>query len=88
MDEGGSNNNININIPIPKGESADEGIMNATVDWRGRPSNPNKHGGTRAAAFVLGMYLSIYLSIYISLSLYIYIYIYALFTLYLIITMI
>ncbi|XWS20678.1 hypothetical protein CRYUN_Cryun31cG0123600 [Craigia yunnanensis] len=25
------------------------------VDWRGRPSNPNKHGGMRAAAFVLGL---------------------------------
>ncbi|XP_021298215.1 protein NRT1/ PTR FAMILY 4.3 [Herrania umbratica] len=27
----------------------------STVDWRGRPSNPNKHGGMRAAAFVLGL---------------------------------
>ncbi|KAB2623453.1 protein NRT1/ PTR FAMILY 4.3-like [Pyrus ussuriensis x Pyrus communis] len=26
-----------------------------TVDWRGRPSNPTKHGGMRAAAFVLGL---------------------------------
>lgn len=26
-----------------------------TVDWKGRPSNPNKHGGMRAAAFVLGV---------------------------------
>ncbi|XP_028762889.1 protein NRT1/ PTR FAMILY 4.3-like [Neltuma alba] len=26
-----------------------------TVDWRGRPSNPQKHGGMRAAAFVLGL---------------------------------
>ncbi|XP_027338033.1 protein NRT1/ PTR FAMILY 4.3-like [Abrus precatorius] len=26
-----------------------------TVDWKGRPSNPSKHGGTRAAAFVLGL---------------------------------
>jgi len=59
MDEGGSINNI----PIPKGESADEGIMNTTVDWRGRPSNPNNHGGTRAAAFVLGMYISLSLSL-------------------------
>lgn len=25
-----------------------------SFDWRGRPSNPNKHGGTRAALFVLG----------------------------------
>lgn len=30
------------------------GVIN-TVDWRGRPSNPNVHGGTRASAFVLGM---------------------------------
>lgn len=28
----------------------------STVDWRGRPSNPNKHGGMRAAAFVLGLF--------------------------------
>ncbi|KAF5744014.1 protein NRT1/ PTR FAMILY 4.3 [Tripterygium wilfordii] len=27
----------------------------STVDWRGKPSNPNKHGGMRAAAFVLGL---------------------------------
>ncbi|KAL7593957.1 hypothetical protein Lser_V15G34032 [Lactuca serriola] len=26
-----------------------------TVDWKGRPSNPIKHGGMRAAAFVLGV---------------------------------
>lgn len=26
-----------------------------TLDWRGRPSNPRKHGGMRAAAFVLGL---------------------------------
>lgn len=26
-----------------------------TVDWRGRPSNPSKHGGMRAATFVLGI---------------------------------
>ncbi|XP_073063924.1 protein NRT1/ PTR FAMILY 4.3-like [Primulina eburnea] len=28
---------------------------NGTVDWRGRPSNPNKHGEMKAAAFVLGL---------------------------------
>ncbi|XP_057975878.1 protein NRT1/ PTR FAMILY 4.3 [Malania oleifera] len=27
----------------------------STVDWRGRPSNPAKHGGMRAAVFVLGL---------------------------------
>ncbi|KAL0335313.1 UNVERIFIED_CONTAM: protein NRT1/ PTR FAMILY 4.3 [Sesamum radiatum] len=26
-----------------------------TVDWRGKPSDPLKHGGMRAAAFVLGL---------------------------------
>lgn len=26
-----------------------------TADWRGRPSDPNKHGGMRAAVFVLGL---------------------------------
>ncbi|KAI3836551.1 hypothetical protein MKX03_033039 [Papaver bracteatum] len=26
-----------------------------SVDWRGRPSNPNKHGGMKAAPFVLGL---------------------------------
>ncbi|XP_073147366.1 protein NRT1/ PTR FAMILY 4.3-like [Henckelia pumila] len=32
-----------------------ERICEGTVDWRGRPSNPNKHGGMKAAAFVLGL---------------------------------
>ncbi|XP_047983761.1 protein NRT1/ PTR FAMILY 4.3-like [Salvia hispanica] len=27
----------------------------SSLDWRGRPSNPLKHGGMRAAAFVLGL---------------------------------
>ncbi|KAE8709189.1 Protein NRT1/ PTR FAMILY 4.3 [Hibiscus syriacus] len=27
----------------------------STVDWKGKPSNPNKHGGFRAASFVLGL---------------------------------
>lgn len=33
-----------------------EDLINSTpsVDWRGRPSNPIKHGGMKAAAFVLG----------------------------------
>ncbi|KAL8528884.1 hypothetical protein ACS0TY_006379 [Phlomoides rotata] len=29
--------------------------QDSRVDWRGRPSNPLKHGGMRAAAFVLGL---------------------------------
>lgn len=32
-----------------------------SVDWRGRPSNPNKHGGMRAALFVLGTLPFIYI---------------------------
>lgn len=31
-----------------------EELINS-VDWRGRPSNPIKHGGMKAAAFVLGL---------------------------------
>ncbi|KAI3752616.1 hypothetical protein L2E82_24651 [Cichorium intybus] len=27
----------------------------ATVDWRGKPTDPSKHGGMRASAFVLGV---------------------------------
>ncbi|KAL3620765.1 hypothetical protein CASFOL_035677 [Castilleja foliolosa] len=30
-------------------------VYESTVDWRGKPSNPLKHGGMRAAAFVLGV---------------------------------
>lgn len=33
-----------------------------TVDWRGRPSNPKKHGGMLAAVFVLGTCIYIYIS--------------------------
>ncbi|KAF5781859.1 putative proton-dependent oligopeptide transporter family, MFS transporter superfamily [Helianthus annuus] len=35
-----------------KGDSLSEEL---TVDWRGRPSTYDKHGGMRAAAFVLGV---------------------------------
>ncbi|KAI7740723.1 hypothetical protein M8C21_011446 [Ambrosia artemisiifolia] len=35
-----------------KGDSLSEDL---TVDWRGKPSTYNKHGGMRAAAFVLGV---------------------------------
>ncbi|KAI7740722.1 hypothetical protein M8C21_011445 [Ambrosia artemisiifolia] len=35
-----------------KGDSLSEEL---TVDWRGKPSTYNKHGGMRAAAFVLGV---------------------------------
>lgn len=49
-------------------------VEESTVDWKGRPSNPNKHGGMKAAVFVLGIslytyiltYWSIYLVIYLS----------------------
>ncbi|XP_031277899.1 protein NRT1/ PTR FAMILY 4.3-like [Pistacia vera] len=30
-------------------------VEDNTVDWRGRPSNPDKHGGMKAAVFVLGL---------------------------------
>ncbi|KAK9014017.1 hypothetical protein V6N11_005191 [Hibiscus sabdariffa] len=35
-----------------RGNTKEEG---STVDWRGKPSDPNKHGGFRAASFVLGL---------------------------------
>ncbi|KAK6945546.1 Proton-dependent oligopeptide transporter family [Dillenia turbinata] len=41
-----------------KGEVMSSGVsggVETTVDWRGRPSHPSKHGGMRAAAFVLGL---------------------------------
>ncbi|PWA72183.1 Major facilitator superfamily domain, general substrate transporter [Artemisia annua] len=38
--------------PDHKGEEIPE---EPTVDWKGRPSTPNEHGGMRAAAFVLGV---------------------------------
>ncbi|KAJ0097126.1 hypothetical protein Patl1_27540 [Pistacia atlantica] len=30
-------------------------VEDNTVDWKGRPSNPDKHGGMKAAVFVLGL---------------------------------
>ncbi|GFY94395.1 major facilitator superfamily protein [Actinidia rufa] len=45
---GGGQNNY-------KGGETMTGEEITTVDWRGRPSNPNHHGGMRAAAFVLGL---------------------------------
>lgn len=50
--EKGDNNNNNIII-------SEEMMMSSTttsVDWRGKPSNPIKHGGMKAAVFVLGTY--------------------------------
>ncbi|XP_039123833.1 protein NRT1/ PTR FAMILY 4.4-like [Dioscorea cayenensis subsp. rotundata] len=40
--------------PISKGDQA---MLNTdfSIDWRGRPCKPNKHGGMRAAVFVLGI---------------------------------
>lgn len=38
-----------------KGEVMVTTAEDTSVDWRGRPSNPNKHGGMRAATFVLGL---------------------------------
>ncbi|PKI74931.1 hypothetical protein CRG98_004703 [Punica granatum] len=36
-------------------EEAAEEEEEATLDWRGRPSDPSKHGGMRAASFLLGL---------------------------------
>lgn len=30
-----------------------------SIDWRGRPSKSNKHGGMSAAVFVLGTFLTL-----------------------------
>ncbi|GAV63304.1 PTR2 domain-containing protein [Cephalotus follicularis] len=38
-----------------KGDNMAAMVEETTVDWRGRPSSPNKHGGMRAATFVLGL---------------------------------
>lgn len=40
--------------PNYKGQSIID-TQETSVDWRGRTFNPTKHGGTRAAAFVLGL---------------------------------
>ncbi|VFQ88910.1 unnamed protein product [Cuscuta campestris] len=37
------------------GGACGEAAPPATVDWRGRPADPRKHGGMTAAAFVLGL---------------------------------
>lgn len=39
-------------------------VEESTVDWKGRPSNPNKHGGMKAAVFVLGISLYTYILTY------------------------
>lgn len=43
-------------------------VEESTVDWRGRPSNLNKHGGMKAAVFVLG--ISLYIHTHIDMSIY------------------
>ncbi|MCD9639894.1 hypothetical protein HAX54_024846 [Datura stramonium] len=45
-EKGDHNNNNNI---------SEEMSITSSVDWRGKPSNPIKHGGMKAAAFVLGL---------------------------------
>ncbi|KAL5555047.1 hypothetical protein UlMin_037283 [Ulmus minor] len=46
-------------IEYYKGESVNFNMSDLsqdnTIDWRGKPSKPNKHGGMRAATFVLGL---------------------------------
>lgn len=34
-------------------------VEDISVDWRGRPSKSTKHGGMKAAVFVLGLSLSL-----------------------------
>ena len=36
-------------------------VEETSVDWRGRPCKPNKHGGMTAAVFVLGLRSPIFL---------------------------
>nr|XP_043621074.1 protein NRT1/ PTR FAMILY 4.3-like [Erigeron canadensis] len=36
-------------------QNGDDISVKPLVDWKGRPSNPKKHGGMRAATFVLGV---------------------------------
>lgn len=43
--EGSTRKEVKKSIMVPE---------ETTIDWRGRPSNPVKHGGMRAAASVLG----------------------------------
>lgn len=65
-----------------KGNSRRDSMARAeeeiSVDWRGRPCKPNKHGGMSAAIFILGLSLSLSLSSFsiISIMNYIYIYMY------------
>lgn len=43
-----------------RGDSMSEAeavVEDMSVDWRGRPCKPTKHGGMRAAVFVLGLSL-------------------------------
>jgi len=40
----------------------------STLDWRGRPSNPAKHGGIIPAAFILGLVTSLSLSLFLFAS--------------------
>ncbi|KAL5204009.1 hypothetical protein ABZP36_008880 [Zizania latifolia] len=39
----------------PKGDSMAAAASEVSVDWRGRPFSPHKHGGMKAAVFVLGI---------------------------------
>jgi hypothetical protein len=47
----------------PKGDSNSiAAASEAFVDWRGRPCEPQKHGGMKAAVFVLGVHPSLLMS--------------------------
>lgn len=55
VERGKTVQSYNIKNNGESGMIIDDTITNNTVDWRGRPSNPSKHGGMRAAVFVLGL---------------------------------
>ena len=49
------------NTPVSAGNENPASTEEISSDWCGRPSNPNKHGGMRAAIFVLGKFLFFFL---------------------------
>lgn len=46
-------------LDVERSKTESKAMVDETsVDWRGRPCKPNKHGGMSAAIFVLGLLLS------------------------------
>lgn len=46
-------------LDVEKNNMTEAMVDETSVDWRGRPSKTNKHGGMSAAIFVLGLSLSL-----------------------------